>query len=242
MFKTGIKNNILKQQEKQEQAKIETILKTLKPIRIYVCKHCDRLSLNKHKWHDPSIALTSFQKELQLQILKSMRKQIINHFKNYDKNFLLKKGLKLTFPKSFESEPIAIILEYKSLSKKIRIEKSFTTCDKCLQKRSKYYEAIIQLRTCKQLGKQESSIELEKLLQSIENILKSKQSKASITKIVTLKKGFDVYITSYKTGMALAKQFAKQKHFEVKTSKKLHTYKDGKRIYKFSILLRICKD
>ncbi|MBU1103947.1 MAG: 60S ribosomal export protein NMD3 [Nanoarchaeota archaeon] len=90
-----------------------------------------------------------------------------------------------------------------------------------------YYEAIIQLRP-----------PTEEIIAFIKN--QCKKRKEAITKIVTLKTGIDLYITSQKFARTLGAKLKRNFGGELKITKKIHT-KDrqtSKDIYRATILFR----
>ena len=95
--------------------------------------------------------------------------------------------------------------------------------------RPDYYEAIIQLRPDKQ----------RLVGYVIGEIEKSKQ--CDITKIVELKTGIDLYITSKRFAMALGKKMKKRFDGELKLSRQLYSQdrQTGKALWRVTVLFRL---
>ena len=90
-------------------------------------------------------------------------------------------------------------------------------CEKCSKKRGGYYEAKVQLRG---------------------NIPEEWEDAVQDARIEKIRGGFDLYFFSITQAMLFAKSFGKKHKAEKKESRKLYTVKDGKKIYKTTILLR----
>ena len=106
---------------------------------------------------------------------------------------------------------------------KIEIEK--TVCPSCSRLSGNYYEAILQLRG--------DPYKVLLLKESVEKALARKG--VGITKAVKLKEGIDLYITSSKALLELVRE----RGYKVKLSRKLHGLKEGKRVYRLTIALRV---
>jgi len=92
---------------------------------------------------------------------------------------------------------------------------------------AEYYEAVIQLRPA-----------TEEIIRFIKNQCKKRGE--AITKVVELKTGFDLYITSQKLARTMAPKLKKAFGGEVKVTKKIHT-KDrqtSKSLYRATVLFR----
>jgi nonsense-mediated mRNA decay protein 3 len=98
---------------------------------------------------------------------------------------------------------------------KIRIR--YVLCPSCARKRGGYYEAKLQLR-----GRIPEDWEKHVTEAYAENV----------------KGGIDLYFSSLADERTVVKKFASMRNVEVKESKKLHTVKNGKAIYKYTTLLR----
>ena len=91
-----------------------------------------------------------------------------------------------------------------------------------------YFEAILQLRPAKQ-----------EVLDFINDFM-SRTERLKIAKEITLKTGFDLYLTDWRSTLAMAKQIKKQFHCSLLTSRKLHTQDrmSGKKVYRVTVCLR----
>ena len=116
---------------------------------------------------------------------------------------------------------VNFLLEYKGITFKkktqIEIRIKYMICDECSRKRSGYYEAILQMRG---------------------NIPEKWEKEITEARMEKVKTGFDLYFSDFSKARGAAKNFIKKYGAEHKESKKLHTVKDGKRLYRFTILLR----
>jgi nonsense-mediated mRNA decay protein 3 len=97
-----------------------------------------------------------------------------------------------------------------------------TLCNECSKKTGGYYEAIIQLR---------GNIN-EGILNLIDN-----EARNTFYKIKNVKNGFDLYIGNEHIANRIAEILKRNYKFKVKKSFKLHTKKEGKDIYKTTILI-----
>jgi len=149
--------------------------------------------------------------EIELKkILKNLDVKEVNYWLN---NFL---HLKLLFKvEDFQLE--------KEIEVELKEEKGI--CRYCSLRLSNYWEAILQIRGRK-----------GEILKEIEEILKKEKHKlAFISRVVELKNGFDIYLGSKKIARKIAKKF--EKEAELKITRKFYGFKQGRRIYKDTILV-----
>jgi nonsense-mediated mRNA decay protein 3 len=99
----------------------------------------------------------------------------------------------------------------------IKVRIRYVLCPSCARKRGGYYEAKLQLR-----GRIPEDWEKNVTEAYAENV----------------KGGIDLYFSSLADERAVVKKFTSMRNVEVKESKKLHTVKNGKAIYKYTTLLR----
>ncbi len=102
------------------------------------------------------------------------------------------------------------------------------TCDVCSRIHGGYYEGKIQLRGTKSFIEEAEN----KIIQMIERI---KHPLAFISKINYLKEGTDIYIGTKTLINKIKKAFT---HHETKVSKELYGVKDGKKVYRVTLLIR----
>jgi len=91
---------------------------------------------------------------------------------------------------------------------------------------NKYYEAILQIR---EVSKRE--------IDFIEEIMK-KMSDISIAGVIKTKNGYDYYLYPIKHALFLAKRLMEKFGGFIKISKKLYGVKDGRKIYRTTVLFR----
>ncbi|MEW6063301.1 MAG: NMD3-related protein [Nanoarchaeota archaeon] len=92
---------------------------------------------------------------------------------------------------------------------------------------SQYYEAIIQIRP----GKKEILDFIKKQLETRKDIFVSRK--------VDLKTGSDIYISNQRFAKALGMQLKKRFKGELKITRSLYGKKDGRRIYRVTVLFRL---
>ncbi|MDY6986334.1 MAG: NMD3-related protein [Candidatus Thermoplasmatota archaeon] len=101
--------------------------------------------------------------------------------------------------------------------KKIEVKVKYALCPSCGKKHGGYYEAKLQLRG--------------KIPDGWEDYITEAYAE-------DVKGGIDLYFPSLSEEKEVVKKIRDLKSAEKKESKKLHTAKDGKRIYKYTTLLR----
>jgi len=154
---------------------------------------------------------TLSQLELEEQLSKKIKGDIKEAFINID------------------NKEVIVVIEGKTrdveYTMPINIEIENVTCPECSKKRGSYYEAIIQLR-----GERER-------VQNLAFLIYNKLSKKTfITKTAFLKEGIDIYVGSSKAVLEFLHNAGIKGY---KLSKKLHTAKQGKRLYRLTILIRV---
>ena len=108
----------------------------------------------------------------------------------------------------------------KSLVENVKIKLGI--CRDCNIRRTKYYEAIVQIRGVSDL--------------EMENILARIPSK-EISRVEKVRGGWDIYFFYSREAKKVARKLAKN-NFKLKISPKLVGRKDGKNLYRLSISLR----
>jgi nonsense-mediated mRNA decay protein 3 len=182
--------------------------------------------------------ILSFPKEISIQVCKDCgaRKRKNSWIRDEQdmirssiiENVVLKKGklVDLTFEKVKGDRykgcyNVNFLLEHRGIEfekkEQVEIRIKHSLCDECSRKRSGYYEAIVQIRG---------------------NIPERWEEEIREARVGEVKTGFDLYFLSLSDAREAAKKLIRKYGGEHKESKKLHTVKDGKRIYKFTILLR----
>lgn len=107
---------------------------------------------------------------------------------------------------------------------KIKIRKRL--CDDCFKKSGKYYESIVQIRGT--LTNDD--------MDSIDDIV---LERGGFYRLEKVKGGYDFYVSSKSLAKKIAEFFRKKYKVDIKKSFKLFTRKEGKDIYRDTILLRI---
>ena len=107
---------------------------------------------------------------------------------------------------------------------RLNVDIKATVCEECSRREGNYYEAIIQLRG--------NRWKVERMAKKLSSML-SKHT--FITKVVRLKEGIDLYVGSSKHALELLRQLS----LSPKLSRKLHGLKQGKRIYRLTLAVRL---
>lgn len=227
--KKETKNNPLVDEICQECfSKNDPLLKDYKEQKVIICPSCSSY-MDKNKWLPP----LSNNKELNI-------KEIIRHIlpeKLKFSNFAKVAKVTIEFDDS-RFKKSGVIQVYVTLNGKIdnidskdeytlpvRIEKSL--CNNCKKNSSSYYEAIIQVRPKDDV-----------LLDFIETNIRE-DSRISVTKFEESKHGYDLYITSKNYLRNILPKVKSKFKIESKISKTLFGKKDGKDVYRITLLLRL---
>jgi len=100
-------------------------------------------------------------------------------------------------------------------------------CDYCGKVRGGYYEAVVQLRS-------ENNENITSAIENIDKIIKN--NKGFLTKVEKRNNGIDAYITPKSLVNKIIKNIP---HKEMKRSYSLVTIKEGKDLYRTTVLLRL---
>jgi len=117
-----------------------------------------------------------------------------------------------------------------SINGKVRVNERNATCDSCLRKRGRKYEAIVQLRSTE--GKMN-----DQLRRLFEDML-DQEAVENLCDVVVLREGVDYYFISKSVGRRVASKFSKVRKAWVSESHEGERIKDGKRESKLIISLR----
>ena len=92
-----------------------------------------------------------------------------------------------------------------------------------------YYEAILQLRPAD-----------KEILKFVNTQVEKQKEKVSIAKIVELKTGVDIYLTSQRFALALGRKLKKNFKGELKITRSLHKISriTSKKIYRLTVCFR----
>ena len=155
-----------------------------------------------------------------LTIFKKLPLTQINYFLKDEKIFL---DLKLKINKK-EVEERKVL--------KFWIKKTY--CKYCKLKIGKYYEAVLQIRNAD-----------EKIIEKIKNFLEKIEKKdrmAFVSKEVPLKNGIDFYLGSKRAANKISRIFKAKYFAKTKITRKFYRFKNGKKIYRVTILIDFGKD
>jgi len=112
--------------------------------------------------------------------------------------------------------------------RKIKLKVRYEICDVCSRKRSTYYEAVIQIRGHSNLGY------LEKRIRTWALVEEKKVPQNFLVRVVRVKNGFDVYLSSVKLGMKILSLLKREGARVQKSRKLVGQTRDGRRRYKFT--------
>ncbi len=111
-------------------------------------------------------------------------------------------------------------------------------CKRCSREAGGYYEAIVQIRA---EGREISKEELEIVGNIISRILEKEREnqKAFISKIVERREGIDYYFGDRNIGRKVSRIIAEELGGKITESKKIHTRRDGRDVYRFTYSVRL---
>lgn len=180
------------------------------------CKNCGRIFYNNKNFDSVEGALES----LLANLLK--RPEIGNATYRLHGN-RIHVTLNLKFEDLEKSEEKVSDLVFKNI-----------VCKSCSMKISGYFQAILQVRSRKELmGKISKDVE-DQL-----SLLNQKDGLAFISKIEKIKNGFDYYIGSRRSALEIAKHLKNKFKGNIKVSRKLSGSISGKKVYRDTILVSI---
>jgi len=214
---------------KECSSKSTPLLISFKKPKIILCSSCNSY-LYKNTWHK---ALDEDIKKNIQQIISKIfgeklhlnpEAKIIKIISLLPKKFHFKKGNILNFDVEINLED-----KNKKESKIVPFQIKFSICNLCKKVSSNYYEAILQLHPKE-----------KKLSDFVKKTIEFKKD-VFITKQVILKHGYDLYITSQKYAKQLASILNKKFKGEVKITHTLYGRKEGKNVYRATVLFRLKK-
>lgn len=189
-------------------------------INITICPKCGRLKKGR-KWKTEELK-EFVKKEIKRIIeIEGEIKEIKFDFKELENGLKVEIKVKTYLINNMLSESRKIV--------KIGIKKE--RCKYCEKRLSGYYETVIQLRS-------EDNKKINKALKIIKNIIKGLEDNMGfVSNIRKVKNGYDLFIGSKGLGNRISKKIKKELNAEKKDSYTLTTRKEGKDIYKTTILL-----
>jgi len=114
--------------------------------------------------------------------------------------------------------------------REIKVRTDHTTCPRCSRSSGGYYEATIQIR-----GDQVLAV-VSEARSMVEG---SGEPNAFIAKEEEVRGGSDLQVGSWKTAERVARELASRHGGEFKSSRKLHTRRNNKDVYRMSYLVRL---
>lgn len=131
---------------------------------------------------------------------------------------------KLYFENKQVNEEIFLERMKKKFGKDFKIKTNYFICRNCSRESGGYYESILQLRG--------------DFSENIVEFIEEKIREESFCRIEEVKNGFDFYVGSKSVANKVA-EILRRKGFEIKKSYKIVTRKDGRDVYRTTILARI---
>ncbi len=208
------------------------LLLKFKDPKIIICISCNNY-MYKNKWH------LNLEKEPIKNIKKVISKLLREKLQFNPQSKITKIEINPVIPKNFQIRQKSIqlnielkiegIISNKKLkeSYEIPLKINFSICNICKKRTSDYYEAILQIRP-----------KSKEVLDFIKDNIKFKKD-VFITKQEDLKYGYDIYLTSQVYAKHLASVLKKKFNGEVKTAYTLFGRKQGKDVYRATILFRL---
>lgn len=113
-----------------------------------------------------------------------------------------------------------------------------TVCERCCREAGGYYESIVQVRAD---GRDLEDEELEKVREIILKILDKERDnqKAFVSKVVERREGIDFYLGDRNVGRKIARSIVNELGGRIVESKKIHTRRDGRDVYRFTYAVRL---
>jgi len=211
-------------------SKENPLLKEYKENKIVICSKCNSY-MDQNKWY-PKFSIdneTNIKK-----IIKCLLPQRLK-FSNMSKIEKIEVTPNLSKDSQFKygiiENKVVIFGAIQDVESKdeytlpIRVERSI--CNLCKRKNSNYFEAIIQIRPRD-----------ERLLDFIKNDI-NENSKVFITKFEEKKHGYDLYITAKEYLKNILSKVKSEFEIESKISRTLFGRKEGKEVYRITLLLRL---
>jgi nonsense-mediated mRNA decay protein 3 len=199
---------------------------SVEKIKIFLCKHCQKLLLN-NKWVDFSQEAIAQEVASQVDILVELKKPKI--FVELEKKSDLDYGALI--------KVAGFLTNYLIEKEKIvNFQLRETTCDSCMKLNASYREAILQLRA-KKLEDAVAMLEITKNFLEKERI---KDSLSGASKITETKNGFDLWIGSKKSASKVSRELSHIYKVRPIVSKKLiGEEKSGERKYRHTFCIKL---
>ncbi|RKZ25620.1 hypothetical protein DRQ26_05605 [bacterium] len=192
----------------------EKLAKIPKKIKVFVCKNCGKINGNIKLDENGLKKIIRDNLEVNGELKKIEILKVVDKRKNFKKIEMEVSGL--LKGKLEKKEIVETTIEIKK-----------RLCETCGKVKGGYYEAIIQIRSDKKVKEREA---LKVIVKRIE------KEGGLITKIEE-KNGIDIYFTPKKILNRVVKKIPKIK--EIKKSYTLVTKKDGRDLYRNTVLVRL---
>ncbi|MAF51080.1 MAG: hypothetical protein CMH64_03220 [Nanoarchaeota archaeon] len=210
-----------------------TLLKHFKDLKIVICHNCKNY-LYRNSWQEKlSDDLTTCIKEVTKELFS--KKIVINSdvdLNNLEIEVEVPKKLKVSrgnFVNLNLGVDVAGEIEKVKMEEhyEVPLKIQFSMCNNCKRSGGKYFEAKLQIRP-----------KDEKILEYVKEYCDGRKN-LFISKIEEIKQGYDLYMNSQKETRSLGNLLRKRFNGEVKESKKLFGRKDGRDVYRATVLFRL---
>lgn len=210
-----------------------SLLKHFKEIKIIICAKCNSY-LYKNSWRNEEYQ--NLEKNIEIVSTKLLKEKIVLNpdvkLKNLEIKVDIPKNLKIS-----NGNIVDVVLNLNVIgsikdidikeSYEIPIKIKFSICNNCKKLKGRYYEATLQIRP-----------KNERVLKFVEDHCNNKKN-VFISKIEEEKYGYDIFLSDQKEARSLGSLLKKKFGGEIKESKKLFGRKEGKDIYRGTVLFRL---
>lgn len=230
--KCGTEKNLVNEFCKDCFKEEKTLLKEFKEVKIIICDSCKKY-LHRNAWK--RAFSEDIKKNLSKVTSELFREKIVENYgvklKEIEVNVNLPKVVKSS---SGSIVNVEVDINVKGYMKGTLIDEnytvplkaSFSKCNICKKKGGRYFEAKLQIRP-----------KNDKVLTFVKNYCKNK--KMFISDIAEAEYGYDVYLSDQKEARNFGSLLKKKFGGEMKQSKKLFGKKDGRDIYRATLVFRL---
>jgi len=213
--------------------KENTLLKNFKEAKIVICNEC-KSYLHKNSWRKP------FSEDVERNI-KKITSEVFKNKINVNPGVKLDEvKIEVETPKKLKvgnGSLVNLVLDVEivgtideiELKEKyvVPIQARINACNNCKKLGGNYFEAKLQIRP-----------KNDKILKFVQDYCEDRK-KLFISKIEEAKYGYDLYLSDQKETRNLGSMMRRKFGGEVKESKKLFGVKEGKTIYRATVLFRL---
>ena len=186
-------------------------------LELKVCPTCGRVYVGR--WVPFSLDV------LRSWVRKHVKADVDDAFVSVGMRGKLERPLRVTILVSGSIEGVPV-----QVSREVEIPVVYQQCPDCARRAGGYYEAVVQIR----------GADVERAADILRRwISRSGGQGAYVAREVRRKEGIDIYVGSRKLAEKLAARLARTFQAETKRSYTLVTEKNGKKVYRVTVLVRI---